>query len=91
MRNLKTYDTFLLEAEEVSKSVISAVKKIVGEKLRTEVEYVESSKTFTMKGLVLVYPKVLENILKEEKIKAVNISKPVKGQIAGDTTFKIEM
>jgi hypothetical protein len=90
MRNLKTYDTFLLEAAEVSKSVISTVKKIVSEKLRTEVDYVESSKTFTMKGLVLRYPKVLENILKEEGIKATNISKPIKGQIAGDTTFKIE-
>ena len=43
-----------------------------------------------MKGLVLRYPKVLENILKEEGIKATNISKPIKGKIAGDTTFKIE-
>jgi hypothetical protein len=90
MRNLKSYEAFLLEGDESSKSVVSLVKKVVSEKLRTEVDYTDSSKVFTMKGLVLVYPKVLENILKEEGIKAINISKPVKGQIAGDTTFKIE-
>jgi hypothetical protein len=90
MRNLKTYEAFLFEAEESSKSVVALVKKVVSEKLRTEVDYVDSSKVFTMKGLVLRYPKVLENILKEEGIKAINISKPIKGQVAGDTTFKIE-
>ena len=91
MRNLKTYEAFLLEGDESSKSVVALVKKVVSEKLRTEVDYIESSKVFTMKGLVLVYPKVLENILAKENIKAVSISKPVKGKIAGDTTFKVEV
>ena len=91
MRNLKTYEAFLLEGDESSKSVVALVKKVVSEKLRTEVDYIESSKVFTMKGLVLIYPKVLENILAKEKIKAVSISKPVRGQIAGDTTFKVEV
>lgn len=90
MRNLPTYEQFLNEATKpLEPSQISSIKKLVGEKLRTEVDYTESSGVFTMKGLVLLYPKVLENILKELDLKPKNISKPVKGQIAGDTTFEI--
>jgi hypothetical protein len=89
MRNLPTYEQFLNEASEIDTKKVSSIKKLVGEKLRTEVDYTESSGVFTMKGLVLRYPKVLENILKTIDIKPKNISKPVKGQIAGDTTFEI--
>ena len=78
--------TIILEEE---KSVISDVIKLVSDKLRTKVEYTESSKVFTCKGLLLAYPNVLEDILSTIDIKAKNISKPIKGQVAGDTTFKI--
>ena len=93
MRNLKTYSQFVAESiileEEEEKSVISDVIKLVSDKLRTKVEYTESSKVFTCKGLLLAYPNVLEDILSTIDIKAKNISKPIKGQVAGDTTFKI--
>tara|TARA_Y100000385_G_C12916559_1_gene560599 strand:+ start:457 stop:735 length:279 start_codon:yes stop_codon:yes gene_type:complete len=92
MRNLKTYSQFIAESiilEEEEKSVISDVIKLVNDKLRTKVEYTESSKVFTCKGLRLQYPNVLEDILSTIDIKAKNISKPIKGQVAGDTTFEI--
>tara|TARA_R110001606_G_scaffold318252_2_gene465070 strand:+ start:527 stop:802 length:276 start_codon:yes stop_codon:yes gene_type:complete len=91
MRNLKTYDEFISESLilEEDKSVISDIKKLVSDKLRTEVEYTESSKVFTCKGLLLAYPNVLEDILSTIDIKPKKISKPEKGQVAGDTTFEI--
>jgi hypothetical protein len=89
MRNLKTYEQFINEASEEDIKKVSLIKKLVEKHLRTEVDYSESSGVFTMKGLVLVYPKVLENLLKTIDIKPKNISKPVKGKIAGDTTFEI--
>jgi len=87
MKNLITYEQFLLEADDASK--VSEIKKLVEEKLRTKVDYSESSGVFTMKGLLLINPKILENILSEIDVKAKNISKPVKSQISGDTTFEI--
>ena len=87
MKNLLTYEQFLLEAKETSK--VPEIKKLVEEKLRTVVDYSESSGVFTMKGLLLINPKILENILSEIDVKAKNISKPVKSQISGDTTFEI--
>ena len=87
MKNLLTYEQFLLEAKETS--MVPEIKKLVEEKLRTVVDYSESSGVFTMKGLLLINPKILENILSEIDVKAKNISKPVKSQISGDTTFEI--
>lgn len=90
MRNLPTYEQFINEASKsLEPRQVSLIKKLVEKHLRTEVDYSESSGVFTMKGLVLVYPKVLENILKTIDVKPKNISKPVKGQIAGDTTFEV--
>ena len=88
MRNLITYERFLLN-EALDTSKISDIKKLVSEKLRTEVEYTESSRVFKCKGLALKYPEVLKDILKEGGYDSKNI-KLVGVEFHGDTEFEIK-
>ena len=88
MRNLITYEQFLI-LEELDKSKVAEVKRIVNEKLRTDVEYTESTGVFKCVGLALKYPEVLEDILKKEGYEATNI-KLLGFEFKGDTEFKIK-
>jgi hypothetical protein len=88
LKNLITYEQFLL-TEALDTSKISDIKKIVSEKLRTEVEYTESSGVFKCVGLALKYPEVLEEILKKEGYETKNI-KLVGAEFSGDTEFEIK-
>lgn len=88
LRNLITYEQFLLN-EALDTSKISDIKKIVSEKLRTNVEYTESSGVFKCVGLALKYPEVLEGILKDAGYDAKNI-KLVGAEYSGDTEFEIK-
>ena len=88
MRNLITYEQFLLN-ESLDTSKISDIKKLVSEKLRTEVEYTESSGVFKCKGLALKYPEVLEDILKKGGYDSKSI-KLIGSEYSGDTEFKIK-
>lgn len=88
MRNLITYEQFLIK-EDLDTSKISDIKKIVSEKLRTEVEYTKSSGVFKCVGLALKYPEVLEDILKKEGYEAKNI-KLIGAEFSGDTEFEIK-
>jgi hypothetical protein len=88
MRNLITYEQYLI-TEALEKSKVSAIKKIVSEKLRTEVEYTESSGVFTCKGLSLCDFKILEDILDKEGFEAKNI-KLDGSLISGSTEFEIK-
>lgn len=88
MRNLITYEQFLI-TEALDKSKVSEVKKIVSEKLRTIVEYTESSGVFTCKGLSLCDFSILEDLLDKEGFKAKNIK--LNGTlISGSTEFEVE-
>jgi hypothetical protein len=85
MLNLPTYEQFLNEAIDNSK--VSEIKKLVSEKLRTEVEYTESSGIFTCKNFSLCDNSILEDILKEidvqpKKIKTTGFN--------GSTEFEIK-
>lgn len=87
MKNLITYEKFLL-LEEIDQSQIAEIKKVVSEKLRTEVEYTESSGVFSCKGLSLVDFTILEDILEDIGVKAKNIK--LNGTlISGSTEFEI--
>ena len=87
MRNLITYEQYLLEALDTSK--VSDIKKIVSEKLRTEVEYTKSSEVFTCKGLSLCDFSILEKILKDAGYESKNIK--LNGTlISGSTEFQIK-
>ncbi len=88
MRNLITYEQFLI-TEALDTSKISDITKLVSEKLRTKVEYTESSGVFTCVGLALKYPEVLEDILKKEGYEAKNI-KLIGAEFSGDTEFEIK-
>lgn len=88
MKNLITYEQFLLN-EALDTSKISDIKKLVSEKLRTEVEYTKSSGVFKCVGLALKYPEVLEDILKKEGYEAKNI-KLIGAEFSGDTEFEIK-
>lgn len=88
MRNLLTYEQFLI-TEALDTSKISDIKKLVSEKLRTKVEYTESSGVFKCVGLALKYPEVLEDILKKEGYAAKNI-KLIGAEFSGDTEFEIK-
>ena len=88
MRNLITYEQFLLN-EALDTSKISDIKKLVSEKLRTNVEYTESSGVFKCVGLALKYPEVLEGILKDEGYKSKNV-KLIGAEFSGDTEFEIK-
>jgi hypothetical protein len=88
LRNLITYEQFLI-TEALDTSKISDITKLVSEKLRTKVEYTESSGVFTCVGLALKYPEVLEDILKKEGYEAKNI-KLIGAEFSGDTEFEIK-
>lgn len=88
MRNLKTYEQFLI-TEALDRSKVSEVKKVVEEKLRTVVEYTKSSEVFKCVGLALKYPEVLEQILKDAGFEAKNI-KLIGSEYSGDTEFEIK-
>ena len=88
MKNLITYEQFLI-TEALDTSKISDITKIVSEKLRTKVEYTESSGVFKCVGLALKYPEVLEDILKKEGYEAKNI-KLIGAEFSGDTEFEIK-
>jgi hypothetical protein len=88
MKNLITYEQFLLN-EALDTSKISDITKIVSEKLRTKVEYTESSGVFKCVGLALKYPEVLEDILKKEGYEAKNI-KLIGAEFSGDTEFEVK-
>lgn len=88
MKNLITYEQFLLN-EALDTSKISDIKKLVSEKLRTNVEYTESSGVFKCVGLALKYPEVLKDILKEGGYNSKNI-KLVGAEYKGDTEFEIK-
>lgn len=88
MRNLITYEQFLI-TEALDTSKISDITKLVSEKLRTKVEYTESSGVFKCVGLALKYPEVLEDILKKEGYEAKNI-KLIGAEFSGDTEFEIK-
>ena len=88
MINLPTYEQYLI-TEALDKSKVSDVKKIVEEKLRTVVEYTESSEVFKCVGLALKYPEVLEGILKDAGYEAKNI-KLIGAEYSGDTEFQIK-
>ena len=88
MRNLITYEQFLI-TEALDTSKISDIIKLVSEKLRTKVEYTESSGVFKCVGLALKYPEVLEDILKKEGYEAKNI-KLIGAEFSGDTEFEIK-
>jgi len=88
MINLITYEQFVLN-EDVDKSKVSEIKKIVSEKLRTEVNYTESSGIFTCKGLSLCDFSILEDILKDAGYESKNIR--LNGTlISGSTEFEIK-
>jgi hypothetical protein len=87
MRNLPTYEKYLL-LEALDRSEIAEIKKVVSDKLRTEVEYTESSGVFTCNGLSLVDFTILEDILEDAGYKAKNIK--LNGTlISGSTEFEI--
>jgi hypothetical protein len=88
LRNLITYEQFLI-TEALDTSKISDITKLVSEKLRTKVEYTESSGVFKCVGLALKYPEVLEDILKKEGYEAKNI-KLIGAEFSGDTEFEIK-
>ena len=88
MKNLITYEQFLI-TEALDTSKISDITKIVSEKLRTKVEYTESSGVFKCVGLALKYPEVLEDILKKEGYEAKNI-KLIGAEFSGDTEFEVK-
>ena len=88
MRNLITYEQFLI-TEALDTSKISDITKLVSEKLRTKVEYTESSGVFKCVGLALKYPEVLEDILKKEGYEAKNI-KLIGAEFSGDTEFEVK-
>lgn len=83
-----TYEQFLV-LEELDKSKVAEVKRIVNEKLRTDVEYTESTGVFKCVGLALKYPEVLEDLLKKEGYEAKNI-KLIGSEYKGDTEFEIK-
>lgn len=88
MINLITYEQFVLN-EDLDKSKVSEIKKIVSEKLRTEVNYTESSGIFTCKGLSLCDFSILEDILKDAGYESKNIR--LNGTlISGSTEFEIK-
>lgn len=88
MKNLITYEQFRLN-EALDTSKISDITKIVSEKLRTKVEYTESSGVFKCVGLALKYPEVLESILKDAGYEAKSI-KLIGAEFSGDTEFTIK-
>jgi hypothetical protein len=87
MRNLPTYEQYLI-LEALDTSEVSDIKKIVSEKLRTVVEYTESSGVFKCVGLALKFPEVLEDILKDAGYEAKNI-KLIGAEYSGETEFEI--
>jgi hypothetical protein len=88
MINLISYEQFILN-EALDTSKISEIKKLVSEKLRTEVEYTESSGVFTCNGLSLCDFSILEDILKDAGFEAKNIK--LNGTlISGSTEFEIK-
>jgi hypothetical protein len=88
MRNLLSYEQYLI-TEALDTSEIAEIKKAVSEKLRTEVEYTESSGLFTCNGLALVDFTILEDILKDIGFEGKNIK--LNGTlIAGSTEFEIK-
>ena len=85
MLNLPTYEQFLNEA--IDRSKVSEIKKLVSEKLRTEVEYTESSETFTCKFFSLCDDSILEDILEEIGVEVKNIKTT---GFNGSTEFQIK-
>lgn len=88
MRNLPTYEQYLI-LEALDRSEIAEIKKAVSEKLRTEVEYTESSGVFTCNGLSLVDFTILEDIIEGIGYEAKNIK--INGTLtSGSTEFEIK-
>jgi len=88
MKHLPTYEQFRLN-EELDRSQIAEIKKHLAERLRAEVEYTESSETFTLVGLKLTKESILKNVLKEIDVTPTSI-KIDKGDYAGNTEFKVK-
>ena len=85
----ESYQSYLIR-EELDRSEMSELKKVLTEKLRTVVDYTESSEVYTLKGLKLIDEKILQNVLKEIGWKATNYKVVKTSMTGGDTEFKIE-
>jgi hypothetical protein len=86
---LESYQSYLIR-EELDRSEMADLKKVLTEKLRTVVDYTKSSETYTLKGLKLIDENILQNILKEIGWKATNYKVVRTSMTGGDTEFKIE-
>jgi hypothetical protein len=85
----ESYQSYLIR-EELDRSEMAELKKVLTEKLRTVVDYTESSEVYTLKGLKLIDEKILQNVLKEIGWKATDYKIVKTSMTGGDTEFKIK-